>query len=314
MDRRADLGLATVEVRVAASTSNLGPGFDVLGLALSLYLRARCLGTSAGPSDELAVEGPAAAEWPAGPGNLFLEAFHAAAGGAGAKRLSVETEIPVARGLGSSGAAVAAGLLLGAAVAGDTRPRSAWLARGIEIEGHPDNVAASLYGGLTLCLPGMPPRLVCRDVHPRLAFAVAWPATRLETARARSVLPKSVPFGDAVENARRLPLLLHGLASADEDLVRAGGEDRLHVPYRLELIPGAREALASARDAGAWLATISGSGSGLVAVAPIERAADCAAALAAGLARASASAPGAVASRVLRPALGAPLALPSGTA
>lgn len=309
MDRRPAPDAGPIEIRVAASTSNLGPGFDLLGLALSLYLRAACLGRNpAAPGDELDLIGLHASDWPAGPANLFLSAFRSAAPDVPPQRFRIESEIPLARGLGSSGAAIAAGLLLGAAVAGDPRPRLAWLERAIELEGHPDNVAASLYGGLTLCLAGTPPRLVRQDVHPALGFAVAWPGARLETAAARRVLPKSVPFADAVENARRLPLLLQGLAAADRDLVREGGEDRLHVPYRLGLIPGAREALQAAREAGAWLATISGSGSALVAVAPVETAPACAAALARALTRAQGGQ--GVDSRVLRPALGAPVAVP----
>lgn len=297
------------ELAVAASTSNLGPGFDLAGLALSLHLRVRMRhGEAGGP--HVQARGGAAGAWPAGESDLLVRALRRGAEAAGAApassnelELEVDTEIPIARGLGSSGAAVAAGLLLGAALGPRPVPRARLLELGIEIEGHPDNVCAALYGGLTLCLPGSPPLLVRAPVHPSLSCALAWPEQKLETARARAVLPKQVDFADAVENARRLPILLDGLARADADAIRRGSQDRLHERYRLPLIDGAPEALAAARSAGAWMANLSGSGSALFALGPRAAAPAIAEALGAGLAAAGQR----VETRVLELALGEPL-------
>lgn len=286
-------------VRIACSTSNLGPGFDCLGLALSLWLEATARPVGPAPSPASGPTGERrprvrrraeAAHWPERD-DLFLTAFEAGAregGGAPEVELDVRSEIPVGRGFGSSGAAVAAGLLLGSALAADEVPLARLHALGVALEGHPDNVTASLYGGLTLCHPDAAqgrPLLVQSPVSPRLAFVLAWTDQTLTTAEARRVLPRTVPFADAVENARRLPLLLAGLRDADRALIGAGGQDRLHVPCRLPLIAGGEEALAAAHAAGAWLATISGAGSGLVAVAPREDCEAVAAALRAALAR-----------------------------
>lgn len=275
-------------VRVPASTSNLGPGFDLVGLALSLFLEARLdeLRPGTAPATLAELEGTAAA-WPRSADNLLVRAFDLAfsrLGGEGAGVLSARSEIPRAGGFGSSGAAVAAGLLLGSAAAPRDATPDELLAWGVELEGHPDNVAASLRGGLTLCHPNAGPEgrpLVLRSrLAPSIAIALAWPERSLTTSASRGVLPDAVPFADAVENPRRLALLLEGLRSGDGELLAAGERDRLHVPYRLPLIEGAAEALAAARAAGAWLATISGAGSGLIALCEHERAAEVAHALA----------------------------------
>jgi homoserine kinase len=130
-------------------------------------------------------------------------------------------------------------------------PRSS-LRAGVELEGHPDNVVASLRGGATLAVPqeGAPPLVLDLDVHPTLGWAVAWPRAPLPTPLARRALPAEVPFADAVENPRRLALLLRGLATGDPELVAAGVQDRLHERYRLPLVPGAAEALAAAAGPG----------------------------------------------------------------
>ena len=273
-------------VRVACSTSNLGPGFDQLGLGLDLWLEARLEADDRGGSGpRVVLQGELDApdgRWPAASDDVLLRALRVAAGSErdlSGLRIRVRSAIPVGRGLGSSGAAVAAGLLLGYAhrnegVQPGPEALDRLLALGCAIEGHPDNVTASLLGGLTLCVPrdGAAPMWIRRRVHPRLAFPVAWPAMPLETSRARAALPREVALADAVENARRLPQLLDGLEHGDGERIAFGLEDRLHVRHRLPLLPGAREALAAAGDAGAFGATISGSGSALVAVSEREHA------------------------------------------
>lgn len=270
-----------LQVRVPGSTSNLGPGFDCLGLALSIHLTVECRprveeGIALGPCTGTA------ASWPQGEDNLLVQALRRGLHGLGAKvprdethaglELRAHSEIPVARGLGSSGAAIAAGLCLARALAGedpDQPPGPDLLEWALEMEGHPDNSSASLLGGCTLGVPlatGL--SVIQPEFHPSIGIALAWPTTSLTTQTARAALPDSLPHADAVENPRRLALLLEGLRLGEALLLREGLQDRLHVPYRLPLIPGAEAALQAAQVAGAYGATISGSGSALVALGP----------------------------------------------
>ena len=339
-------------VSVPASTSNLGPGFDLLGLALSLRLevtlRTGIRGDGGAPRFALETTARAAAlGWPSatelGPErDLLVRAFErgravfgapvAGAPVAGAPSpgapvavdsqapvtFEVDTQIPVARGLGSSGAAVAAGLLLAAHRAPREVSRGELLALGIELERHPDNVTPALLGGLCAALLPTPeecsalglsegPRTVRIVPHPGLAFCVAWPDVQLATARARALLPASVPFADAVENPRRLALLLEGLRTGAPDLLALGGRDALHVPHRLPLVPGGADALARARSAGAHLATLSGSGTALFAIAPGERIEAVAEALREGLDAAREPGRAPAQARVVEPVLEAPV-------
>ncbi|MEM6674163.1 MAG: homoserine kinase [Planctomycetota bacterium] len=259
-------------VQVAASTSNLGPGFDFLGLCLDLPLEASIRAGTAGhphrveyahdvswtDEDDLALKAIACYE------SRFETTLPSAV-------LRIESAIPVGRGFGSSGAAVAAALLLAAAFDGadiDER-RTELVELALAVEGHPDNGTASLFGGCTLAVPTDRGVTVIRqDVHDSIAFAVAWPRDPLPTERARAALPRDVPFASAVENPRRLALLLEGLRTGDADLLALGVVDHLHERLRRALIPGSEEACAAAREAGAHAACLSGAGSGLVALGP----------------------------------------------
>ncbi|QDU84461.1 Homoserine kinase [Planctomycetes bacterium Pla163] len=264
-----------LSVRVPASTSNLGPGFDLLGLCLDLFATV----TAEVRDDGLGrVETDGSAGWLE---NVLIESARAGLELGAAPdlsmRLGLSNEIPVARGLGSSGAAVAAGLLLGATAAGTRSQaeleRSALVDAAVELEGHPDNAVAALFGGCRLSLRTATGwRVVHQTVHPSIGFALAWPEAPLATARARAVLPEQVPFAAAADNPRRLAALLAGLCTGDVQLLTHGLVDHLHEPWRLPLIAGAAEALAAARAAGAFGATLSGSGSTLVAVGPVDRA------------------------------------------
>lgn len=288
-----------LRVRVPASTSNLGPGFDLLGLTLSLFLEVEARpGTGNGPH-RITPGGGQAAAWPVAD-NLLARAFDAVFRAAGQaappQSFHATSQIPIARGLGSSGAAVAAGLLLGEARLHESGSEGLGLSAlhelGIALEGHPDNVTASLFGGCTLCLPksdeargAHATALVPWPIAPSLGFAVVWGDATLATARAREVLPTSVPFADAVENPRRLAMLLAGLQQGEQQLLAIGAHDRLHHEARLALIPGGAETLAAAEAAGAWMTAINGSGSSLLAIGPRERAAEFATLLGATLDR-----------------------------
>jgi homoserine kinase len=225
-----------------------------------------------------------AREWPPVVEDLFFRAFdhvwRELRNEPVGLRARVRSTIPLGRGLGSSGAAVAAGLVAARAISGKALKTQRLVDWGLSLEGHPDNVTASLLGGCTIGVPTARGVCVLRvPVHSSLGFAIAWPAQPLATERSRAVLPREVPFTDAVENARRLPLLLEGLRTGEPELLRQGGRDRLHESYRLPLLPGAAAALAAAREAGAWLATLSGAGSGLVALGPLEAMEDIATAM-----------------------------------
>jgi homoserine kinase len=298
-----------LEVHVPCSTSNLGPGFDTLGLALSLALRVRVRAEPCAASARFGELTGCASTWPRDATNLVWKAFELARTRLGAPEWScvfdAHSDIPVARGLGSSSAAIAAGLLLASQLAPEHASLAQLLAWGDEMEGHPDNTTAALAGGCTLALPkpGGSIAFVRQELAGELGFAVAWPRTPLTTQASRAVLPREVAFKDALENPRRLAMLLEGLRRGDAQLIALGGEDRLHVPYRLPLIPGGAAALAAARAAGAWLATISGSGSALIAIGPHTSMPRIAEALRAELARAD----GEATAHVVTPVFGTPV-------
>jgi homoserine kinase len=254
--------------RSPASTSNLGAGFDCLGLALDLWLEMRVVrGDGAfvyrGTLSALRPEIDVVAK--------ILDGVVPAA-----HHIELDSEIPVGRGLGSSAAATAAALALRARLLGHRIQLDAVFAETASREGHPDNAAPTVYGGLMLAA-ARPTRLA---FHRTLGIALALPDATVDTTAARAVLPGQVPRATAVEQAARAAALVTGLTSGDGDLLTHGMDDRLAVPHRVHLIPGFANAVRAGREAGAHGVTISGSGSTLVAVTPRERAAAVAAALA----------------------------------
>lgn len=273
-------------VRVPASTSNLGPGFDVLGLALDLFLEARfesgpgpfrlvrngtLEGLGVPPAEDLLVQ--ALREAMDHKSKLQGDLGSGAHAGLPPGTLTVESRIPVGRGLGSSAAALVAGRILGLLLAGaevDRRSVVTWATRR---EGHPDNAAPAVLGGLVAgAVSSGRVFTVPLPVSPSLAWVFAAPELPLSTRASRGALPETVPHALAVRNAGRLALLVPALAAGDGPLLREAMRDELHVPFRLPLVPGAREAVEAAVAAGAWAATLSGAGSGLVAVTPPDRA------------------------------------------
>ena len=234
-------------VRVPASSANLGPGYDVLAAALATHLELEVEETG-----EFAVEADIGGV-PLDRSNLCVRAFeqlHPADG----VTFRLRSDIPVAAGLGSSAAAIVAGL-----VAADHMYEldAQLFAPAVELEGHPDNVAAALYGGFVICADGGAERF---DPPPELEGVIAIPPHEVPTAEARAALPAEIPIEDAVHNVAHASLLALGLARADFDLVARGLSDRIHQPRRERLYPRSMELLRMARELGALGATISGAG------------------------------------------------------
>ena len=252
-----------MRLRVPGSSANLGPGFDALGLALGWYLEAEL--DAASEIDER---------------HPMIDAYRRA-GGRGA--LAVRASLPMGRGLGFSGAARAAGVAAalverdGPAALERNRPEV--LAQAAHLEGHADNVAASVFGGLVVVAGGH---------HVRVELAVpasvvVWiPETTTSTAASRSRLPATVPFADAAFNVARAALLVAALATGDVGALREATADRLHQPTRLADAPGSAAAIEALVAAGGWCAWLSGSGPTVAGLCAPADAAAVAAALPAG--------------------------------
>jgi len=253
-------------VRVPASTSNVGPGFDALGIALDMSLTARW---QAGERTVVERQGALAESVLPTGRDPVLRGMRRAAILAGRElprgRVVVEAPFPPGRGLGASGAGIVAGLLLGNALTGGRVPEQELLAEAIALEGHPENATASFLGGAHWSAPvGEGWTHLPVTLHRELRFLLVIPPYPLSTQRAREVLPSSVSFQRAVTQARRVPLLLEGLRTLEAAVLAAGVEDELHVAARLRLLTGADRLLAFARRAGALAATLSGAGSALL--------------------------------------------------
>jgi homoserine kinase len=232
-----------MQVVAPASSANLGPGFDTLGLALDLPFH---LSTGDDPGDFLTCE----------PTHPAAVAF-VAAGGAGP--LWWRSPIPSGRGLGFSGAARVAGAFAGFTSAGldatDARAKAFDLSA--ELEGHADNAASSTYGGLTVTAAG---RVIRLPVPVGLEVVVWWPDSSVATERARAVLPEMVPLADAAFNIGRVALLVAALAAGDTSTLAIAAQDRLHQDHRLALSPASADALARVQASEPLAAWLSGSG------------------------------------------------------
>ncbi len=268
--------LVGARVRIPCSTSNLGSGYDTIGLALERYLEVTFEPTS-GSGLEIVREGTLAGLTGE---DLVASTFLAEARREGAEPsgvLHLTSSIPVARGLGSSAAAMLAGFDLARAALGLPRNDPGAFELALEHEGHGDNAAPCLYGGLRAVARTADGSLVIGlALSESVGFAYAAPAARLSTESARSVLPKTVPHRVAAASLGRLAALIRGLAEGDAELIQIGVRDDLHVPYRLPMIPSAAGAMSAATDAGAWAVTVSGAGSGLIAMCDPSRAAEVA--------------------------------------
>lgn len=254
------MSLRKVTVRVPATTANIGPGFDSFGCALSLYNTI----TVALEGEALVVDG--CPEAYRGPDNLVAVAYRAAVQRMGLPceaglHVSIDAQIPVSRGLGSSAALLAAGALAASALHDDALDKRTLLEVCNAIEGHPDNLAPALYGGLTASmLENGKPYTVRYTAHPSLHFVVVIPDFELSTHKARSVLPQTVPYADAVYNVSHAAVLLRAIETGDGEVIAAALRDKLHQPYRKDLIAHYAQAEAAARELGALAYCISGAG------------------------------------------------------
>jgi homoserine kinase len=262
-----------VTVRVPATSANLGPGFDALGIALSMHDVVHAEVTGSGLAIE--VRGEGAADVPRGEHHLVAramrKAFEVLGGQPAGLALCCENAIPHGFGLGSSAAAIVAGLLAARELAGqggaDRLPDEAVLGLAAELEGHADNVAACLHGGLTIAWDGAltgPVRYVRLDPLPGLAVFACVPAEPLATEAARVVLPGLVPHVDAARNAARSALLIAAL-TADPSLLLDATEDFLHQPYRASSMPETARLIAALREEGVP-AVVSGAGPAALAL------------------------------------------------
>lgn len=251
------------------STSNLGPGFDCLGLALRIPLAVTATRVADGFRIERIGEGSDLAVDPHR--DLVLSAyrrlFRVAKRPVPTVALAIRSAIPVARGLGSSAAAIVAGLTLANHWMRGRFDREALLAEAVAMEGHPDNVSASLLGGLTLSFPRGDGRVtsLALPAPKGLGITLVVPEMRVSTEKARAMLPRMVPLSDAAANTARALALLHVFRTKRFDLLADALEDVYHVPHRARLIPAFHRVAEAGRRAGAYGVTVSGSGPTLLA-------------------------------------------------
>jgi homoserine kinase len=266
---------ASVRVRVPASSANLGPGFDVFGVALTLYNEVQAELLPAGTRPEIIVQGEGESHLPRDARNLVWRAFQRGLGGKKPRpaRLVCVNRIPLARGLGSSSAAIVAGLAAGNALGRSRRDPQELFRMAVDMEDHPDNVAPAFFGGFRVSLQtNGGPVSVALPRPQGLKAVLCIPDFELSTEKARAVLPRRVSRADAIYNVSRAALFTAALAAKDFRRLGEAMEDRLHQPFRARLVPGLGRVIQAARRAGAFGAALSGAGPSVVALAPAGKA------------------------------------------
>jgi homoserine kinase len=259
-------------VRVPATTANLGPGFDTFGMALALFNTIEAEWTAHGL--QIDVTGSGADLVPVDNTNavyqamcmVFEKAGHAPLLKERGLRIRIHNEVPVTRGMGSSATAIVGGLWLANLLIGQPFSTEELVQMAVEVEGHPDNVTAAVFGGIVVS--GM----VRNKVYSRrftppdgLQCVVAVPDFQLSTKTSRRSLPSLVSHSDAVHNLNRASLMVTALADNNLEMLCDLMEDRLHEPYRIQLVPGMKEAVIEAKRAGALCTVLSGSGPSVIA-------------------------------------------------
>lgn len=262
-------------IKAPATSANLGPGFDTLGLALDLWNE-----TTITPAKDFSaqVSGEGAGRLALGKNNLLVRAAQRLAERAGRSLPPFHAEcvnrIPLSSGMGSSSAAILTGLMAGNALLENPFSRDEILDFACEMEGHPDNVAPAMLGGLVVSTVDGGDVIARKisimgeqggHVGPPLQITIALPDFYLPTKQARMALPKKVSMKNAIHNISRTALVVEALRNGDLDLLSKVMTDKLHQPYRLKLIPGAQSAMEAAKEAGASAVALSGAGPSVIA-------------------------------------------------
>lgn len=259
-------------ISVPGSTTNLGPGFDAIGLALNVYSRFTFYFSE---SDRLSLEakGACANDLSSKRDNLLLtvllQALEQEEEDLRGLHITIETDIPLARGLGSSSTAVLSALWAAEILKGRAPDRMRVLSAAAQIEGHPDNVAASLLGGLVVCAPSMHGS---KAVVKQLSWPEKWktivvvPPYKLSTEMARAALPRQVPLKDATANVQRASLFVAAVTTKDDDALRESLIDTLHEPYRSSMVPELNKLKALVRGSHGLGCVLSGAGSSVLVI------------------------------------------------
>ena len=263
--------MSTIRVAAPATTANLGPGYDCLGMALDIWNTIEVDPLPSGEAPSVSISGEGAGELEEDTGNLVYRSmdflFRELGRPMPPVRVHCDNEIPLARGLGSSAAAIAGGLAAANALADGEFSARDLLEMAATIEGHPDNVAAAVMGGLQLVVTEESTLYTVPVSVPAEIHAVVYiPDVRIATADARAVLPGELPVADAVHNMSRVALLVAGMATNHPEYLAVATQDKLHQPYRQPLFPAMKLLMKAAMDAGALGAFLSGSGSTVLAL------------------------------------------------
>jgi homoserine kinase len=259
-------------VKVPATTANLGPGFDALGLALDLWNEAELIPTN----DEqisLTIKGEGKDKLPMDANNAIVEAalqvYKLADKTCSGMQIHCVNRVPLGSGLGSSSAALLTGMLGANAMLGEPFSREEILKLAIETEGHPDNVAPAMLGGLVASIIHdshvVSLRLTLTGQHTAIYVTVVFPDFDFPTKQARAILPRQVERKDAIYNISRAVIVTEAFRLGDLGMLGEAMNDKLHQPYRLPLIPGAEKAMDAMKQAGASAVALSGAGPSLIA-------------------------------------------------
>ncbi len=262
----------TIIVRVPATSANLGPGFDSLGIALDLWNEAEFIPTS-DKKISLRIEGEGKDKLPTGASNAIVDAalqvYNLAGKPYHGMQIHCLNRVPLSSGLGSSSAALLTGMLGANAMIGEPFSREEILRLAIETEGHPDNVAPAMLGGLVASIIHdshvVSLRLTLTDQRAPIHMTVVFPDFDFPTKQARAILPKQIELKDAIYNISRAVIVTEAFRLGDLNMLHEAMNDKLHQPYRIPLIPGAQAALEAGKRAGALAVALSGAGPSLIA-------------------------------------------------